>query len=143
MQEFRSFVEEGGVVFIAFDDEMTPAAQLETAIKVFGNAPNEERWLTLSNFENPGQHGSRRSLAVRARDHDYFFTFQEFVMQQLRQRAERNTLIEDMLKFDVAARDSVADHYEVWFRFQILGSERLRHLDSHRMQKIRHRGIRG
>ena len=50
---------------------------------------------------------------MRSGDDQDFFAAQEFVVQNLRQRAERNALVEDVLQFDVAARDGVADDDQV------------------------------
>jgi hypothetical protein len=42
VEEFRAFVEEGGIVFVAFDDEMPARAEAETAAEVFRNAADQE-----------------------------------------------------------------------------------------------------
>ena len=62
-------------------------------------------------------------------------------MQQLRKRAERDALIEDMLEFGVAARDRVAYYDEVWLWFEIFRIEWLGHRDTEVAEEIRHRWI--
>ena len=42
VQEFRTFVEEGGVVLVAFEDEMLASSQLKAAAEVFGDPANQE-----------------------------------------------------------------------------------------------------
>jgi len=41
------------------------------------------------------------------------FCRQEFIVQNLRQRAERNAFVEQALQFDIAARECVAYDYEI------------------------------
>ena len=48
-------------------------------------------------YKYPGEHGSGSGLAMRAGYDQDFLSAQEFVVQQLRQRAEWNSLIEHML----------------------------------------------
>ncbi len=86
--------------------------------------------------KDPGEHRSCRRLAVRSGDDQYFFAAKEFVVQQLRQRAERDALVEDVLEFDVAARDGIADDDQVGLRFEILRIEGLRHRDAEIAEKI-------
>jgi hypothetical protein len=62
-------------------------------------------------------------------------------MQQLRERAERDAPIEDMLEFNIAARDGVADYHEVGRWSQICSCKGLRHGDGERLEEIGHRRI--
>ena len=80
-----------------------------------------------SGVKDPGQHGCRRGLAVSSGDDQHFLAAQEFVVQQLRQRAERNALVEHVFEFDIAAGHGIADHDQIGPGFEILGVERLRH----------------
>ena len=102
MQELRTFVEEGGVVLVAFEDEVLAFAEMKARAKIFGDATDQERWLQSSRVEDPRQHRCCRGLAVGSSNDQHFFTYEEFVVQQLRQRTERNALIEDVFQFHVA-----------------------------------------
>jgi hypothetical protein len=48
---------------------------------------------------------------VSAGDYEYFFAVQELVMQQLRERAERDPLVKNMFELSIAARDRIAYDY--------------------------------
>ena len=45
VQELRALIEEGGVVLVAFEDEMLALPQLKAAAEIFRNAANQERRL--------------------------------------------------------------------------------------------------
>ena len=51
-------------------------------------------------------------------NHQDFFPAKEFIVQQLRQRTVWDSLVEDMLEFDVSAGDSIADHHKIRLRRQ-------------------------
>ena len=57
-------------------------------------------------------------------------------MQQLRKRAERDALVEDVLEFGVSARDSVANDNQVGTRLEITRVEGLRHWNAQFRQEI-------
>ena len=60
-------------------------------------------------------------------DDQHFLAAQKFVVQQLRQRTERNALVEDVFEFDIAARHGIADDDQIGPRIEISGVEWLRH----------------
>ena len=78
---------------------------------------------------------------MRSRHNQDFLALQEFIMQQLRERAERNPLIEYLFKLNVPARDCVPYYHQVRGRIQIVYSKGLQHRDAERLQKIRHRWV--
>ena len=45
VQEFGALVEEGRVVFVAFDDEVLALLQSKTAVEILRDASNQERWI--------------------------------------------------------------------------------------------------
>ena len=77
-----------------------------------------------------------------ARDHQHLFAAQKLMVQNLRQRTERDAPIEHVLQFHVAAGNSIAYYHEVWLRLQVLDGKRLGQWDIERCQKIRHWRIR-
>src|SRR5437763_135218 len=125
MQKLGTLVEKCRVVLVAFNDEMLPAAKLKAAPEIFGDPPDQKRWLHTRNFKYPRQHGSRGGLAMRSRHNQDFLALQEFIMQQLRERAERNPLIEYLFKLNVPARDCVPYYHQVRGGVQIVYSKRL------------------
>ena len=56
-----------------------------------------------------------------------FLATQKFIVKQLRQRAKRDALVQNILEFAVAARDGVANHYQIGFWLKILCVEGLRY----------------
>ena len=55
VQKLGSLIKEGGVVFVAFEDELWPAAELKRAAKVFRNPADKKTGGTLARREQPGQ----------------------------------------------------------------------------------------
>src|SRR5579859_1073870 len=43
VEEFRSLVEKGSVIFVAFEDEVLPRTEMEAGTKIFGEAADQER----------------------------------------------------------------------------------------------------
>ena len=80
---------------------------------------------------------------MRSGNDQDLFACEEFVMQQLRKRAERDSLVEDVFEFHIAARYSVPDHHQIGPGLQILCIEGLRYRDPNIMQEIGHGGIGG
>ena len=66
------------------------------------------------------------------------FAAQKFFVQDLRQRAERNALVENVFQFNVAARNRVSHHHHIWPRIEIGGRKRLGHRNIQRSQEVRH-----
>src|SRR5580700_8995067 len=67
VEEFRRLVEEGGVIFVSFDDELVPATKAVAAVAEIGDDPaNQKIGTTASDVENPGEHGRSGRLAVCA-----------------------------------------------------------------------------
>ncbi len=57
--------------------------------------------------------------------HQNFLATQEFIVQDLRQRAKRNALVKHMLQFDVASRNGVSYNDDVRARLEICRRKRL------------------
>ena len=143
MEEFRAFVEEGGVVFVAFENEMFAFTEMKAGAEIFGDAADQKRRVESGGVENPRQHRRGCGLAVSSGHDQHFFADEEFVVQQLRQRTEGDALVEEVLEFDVAARHGVADDDQIGARVKILRVERLCHGDAQLAEEIRHGRIGG
>ena len=96
VQEFWPLVEERGVVLVALQNEVPALAKSEAAAKVLGDPPDQKRGLPSAGVENPGKHRSGRGFPVSPSDDQYFSAQQELVVQNLRQRAERKPLVQDV-----------------------------------------------
>ena len=78
---------------------------------------------------------------MRSSHDENLFADQELIVQNLRQRAEWNPLIEQVLQFDIAARKHVAHDHQIGTRIEVPFSERLRDRNTQRCEKCRHRRI--
>ena len=68
VQELRGLVEECGVVFVAFDDELFPAAEAIAAVaEIRGDAADQEIRPPAGDLENPGEHGGGGGLCRACR----------------------------------------------------------------------------
>src|SRR5436305_7096209 len=75
---------------------------------------------------------------MRSRNDQHLFAFEEFVMQQLRKRAERDSLVEDVFQFHVAAGNRIPDHNQIRPGLKIVGIEGLRYMDPQIAQEFGH-----
>ena len=64
------FVEERGIVLIAFQDEIVAATQRIAAAEILRHAPDQKIRPASGNLEKPGEHRGGRCLAVRAGNDD-------------------------------------------------------------------------
>ena len=121
VQELRTLVEEGGVVFVAFDDEGARGAQLKAGAEVFCNAADEERRLKRRCFArgrlvDPRQHAGGGGFAVRSGDDERLAAGEKLFAQQRGHGGEGNALVEHALDFRIAARERIADDDEIRLR---------------------------
>src|SRR5439155_22189841 len=107
VQKLRPLVEEGRIIFVAFEDEVLSLPQLKTRSEVLRDAANQKRRLQSCRVKDPRQHRSGRGLAMSSGDDQHFLGPKKFIVQQLRHRAERNALIEQLLQLHVPPRDRI------------------------------------
>ena len=141
MHELRTFVEERGVVLVAFENELAALGHGEAGAEVLGNSADEKRWLASRHVEDPGQHRCRRRLAMGAGDGQHLPAAQKLLMHQGGHGSERQPLIQHVFHFDIAARKGVADHDQIGARAQVRFRKRLRDHNANARQEIRHRRI--
>ncbi len=118
VQEFGPFIEEGGVVFIAFHDESARGTQLKTGGEIFSHAADEERRfkrgiIPRGALINPRQHAGCGGFAMRAGDHQRLPTDEKLLAQQGGHGGEGNPVVEHAFNLGVAAGERVADDDEV------------------------------
>jgi len=68
VQEFWTFVEVSTVVLVAFNHKVRSLPQAKSPVDVAHHGSNKKSWLIASMLQQPGDKGSRRTLAVRAGD---------------------------------------------------------------------------
>src|SRR5579862_1227529 len=125
VEKLWALIEKGGVVLVAFKNEVMSAPEVEARSEIFGNATDQEGRMQACGVEYPGQHWGCCGLAVCSGYDEDVLPAKEFIVEQLRQGAEWNALVEDVFEFDIAARHSVADHDHVGARLEILRVKRL------------------
>src|SRR5207237_1710347 len=82
MNELAALVEEGGVIFVAFDDEPVAFGEAGALAEVVGDATDEVARIVAIVFENPGEQGCGGGLAVRAGDDERTFAANEIFLEQ-------------------------------------------------------------
>ncbi len=148
VHELRPFIEEGGIVLIALEDEWLALAHAKAGAKIFRDAADQERWRDLrlgarSDFIDPGQHAGGGGLAVSPGDHQRIPSGKKLVLDGLGQRAKGYALIEHVFQFHISAGDGVAHDHQVRARREVGLGIGLHDGDAQFMQKIRHGWIRG
>src|SRR5260370_25755291 len=141
VQKLWTLIEECGVILVAFENKVLAFAQPKTPAEIFRDTTDEERRPKASGLEDPSQHRSRSRLAMRSGYDENLFADQELIVQNLRQRAERNALVKHALQFDIAARKRVPHDHEIGTRIEVRLSKRLRDGNAQRFQNRRHRRI--
>src|SRR5580700_9781812 len=96
MEKLRATIEKGRLIFVAFDDELFPAAQpIAAIVEIRNHAANQKIRSPRGHLENPGEHRGSCGLAMGAGHHNRSATPDEIVLQKLRHRAIRNFLVEN------------------------------------------------
>src|ERR1035438_1086736 len=120
MHELAALVEEGGVIFITFDDEPFAVGEARALAEIVWDAADEVARVQAVVLEDPREERSGGRLAVRAGDDQRAFAADEEVLQQFWQRAVSQLVVQYILGFRVAAGDGVADDDEVGFAREVL-----------------------
>ena len=89
VQKLRTFVEERRVVFVAFDDELRPVAELEVLIEIERDPADDHARIASGRFQQPRHQRRRRGLAVRPGHDDRMLPFDEELMDRLGHRRVR------------------------------------------------------
>ena len=141
VNELRTLVAEGGVVFVGFDHEEGGVAQACGNAEIEWHAANQEAGGQVGIFQYPGQHRSRRRLAVRAGDAKDPAALQHIFRQPLRARDIGQALVENGFEQRVAARNRVADDKNIGLQSHLTGCEAFDQLDAGRAQLVAHRRV--
>ena len=104
VDELAALVEERGVVFVALDDEPLAVGEPRALAEVVRDAADEEARIQPVVLEHPRQQRRRGGLAVRAGNDERAFAANEELLEQFRQRAIAQLVVEHEFRFRVAAR---------------------------------------
>ena len=143
VQELTALVEEGGVVFVGFDDEERRRAETGRDAEVPGQAADQETGLEPGLLEDPGQQAGRGGLAVGAGHGQHPAFAQQMFGQPLRTGDVVEPAFEDDLDLFVAPRQGVADDVEIGVEIKVVGAVAVAQLDAGGGQLIAHRWIDG
>src|SRR5262245_11991490 len=116
LEELRRLVEEGAVVFVAFDHEVTALADTiaRTALaQISCDAADQHARIDAAVCEQPPGQRRRGGLAVGPGHDDRARAPQEVLANRLGQRTVPDFPIQHLLELRVAARDRVADHDQI------------------------------
>ncbi|MNY04797.1 hypothetical protein D3C86_1374940 [compost metagenome] len=113
VDELAALVEEGGVVFVRFDDEEVRWRQSRGDTEILRHAADQEARVVAGVLENPGQHRRGGRLAVRTGHGQHPLAIEHVLAQPLRAGDVRQVAVENGLHQRIAARDHVADHEQV------------------------------
>src|SRR5436853_3052620 len=90
-------VPERRFVFIALKDKFCAAAQAVALPEVLRDSSNQEIRLPTRRMKNPRQHRRSGRLPVRAADHNGMLAEEKYFFKDFRQRAVRNSPIQNFL----------------------------------------------
>ena len=144
VDEFRTLVEEGGVVFVGLDHEEVGrrfALQARGHAEVQRHAADQEAGRITGVFEDPGQHRGGRGLAVRAGHGQHPSITQDMVADPLRARHVLQAAVQDFLDQRIATRHDVADHIQVGIQRHLVRAVALDQLDALGFELGAHRRI--
>ena len=115
VNELAPLVEEGAVVFVAFDHErIGGTAEVRTNGRVLWHAANQKSRIALRGPQQVSRERRGRRFPVRAAHHDVAPRSQHEIVQQCRQGRERDdSRVEQPLDFRIAPGHRIADHDQV------------------------------
>ncbi len=146
VDELASLVEEGGVVFVGFDHEVTALPEPGRDPEVGRHPADQEPRLQARMLQHPGQHRGGGRLAMGAGDREDVAPLQHLLGQPLRPAGVAQPAVQDRLHQRVArravrlacARDHVADDPDVRRQRDLVGAEALDQVDAERAQLVAH-----
>ena len=148
VEKLGALVEEGGVVLVAFEDEVARGTELKARAEIFRDAADEERRLkrgicARGDLVDPGQHAGGGGFAVGSGDDERFAAFEKFLAQQRGHGGEGNALVEDAFDFRIAAGERIADDDEIGSGIEIRFGVGLEDGNAERAKQIAHGRIGG
>jgi len=120
VEELASFIGEGGVVLVTFQNPEGAGAVVASAGEVEGNSADEPAGMEACLFKKESEHGGGGGLAVGAGDDEIARLVEEPTAEEFGEGDKGNAVGEDGFEFGVSAGEGVADDGEVGFRGEIL-----------------------
>ena len=140
VDEFRTLVEEGCVVFVAFDDEILRVPQTGSLSEIRRDATNEVAGFESSGFKNPRQNRGGRRFAMGAGHNQIVPPAENEMPQRLGHREVEQLAVQNGLHSGIAARHGVPDHDQIR-RWDVIRLEAFCDGDALGFQKSGHRRI--
>lgn len=113
VDELAAFVEERGVILVAFQDEPRRVGEPRALTQVGRDTADEERGIQSGALEHPGEQRRGGGLAVGAGDDQRAFPAQKAFLEQLRQGAITQLVLQHEFCLRIPARNRVADHHQI------------------------------
>ena len=120
VEELASFIGEGSVVLVSFENPEGAGAVVASAGEVEGNSADEPAGMETCFFKKESEHGGGGGLAMGAGDDEIARVVEEPTAEEFREGDKRNAVGEDGFELGVSTGEGVADDGEVGFRGKIL-----------------------
>ncbi len=120
MNEFRTLIAKGRVVFVGFDDEEIRFAQPRRNPETLRHPADQETGLEPRLIQYPGQHRSGRRLAVGSRNGQHPLATQDVFRQPLRAGNIGQITGKDFFQQGVATRNGIAHHKKIGLQGDLL-----------------------
>ena len=109
MKKLASFIGEGGVVFVSFQNPEGALAVMTASWQIHGNASDEPTWLQTAFFKEESQHGRGGGLSVGSGDDQISGAVKKPTSEEFGQGYKRDAVGEDSFQFGISSRKGVAD----------------------------------
>ena len=130
MHELGTLIEEGGVVFVGFDDEVHAGAHSRGSFEITRYAADQEPRVATGRLENPHQHAGRGRLTVGSRDGQYPTLLQYVPRQPFGTRGVWNAALEQGFDQRISPAHDISDDHHIGIQFQLLRVVALDDLDA-------------
>src|SRR5262249_7662052 len=113
MNKLAALIEKSRVIFVPLDDEPFAVRKSRTLRKIVRNPANEITRVQAVMFEDPRQQRRRRRFSVSAGNDNRPLAANEKFLEQLRQRAVTQLVIEHIFGLGIPSGNRVAYHYQI------------------------------
>ena len=142
VEEFRTAVEVGSVVFVRLDHKVGRLAQAGGTVEILGRAANQIAGVKAGAVQDPSQHACGGGFAVGAGHRQHPAVPQQVGAQPLGPGDVAQTAVENVLhRVHAPGQSGVADDDQVWGRLQLGRVEAFVDGDAVRGQQVAHRWI--
>ena len=121
VDEFGYFVEESGVVFIAFDYKVLGLGKSIRAVEIGADAADEDAGLALGVVEQPACERCGSGLAVRSCDDDDIALCEKEIVDSAWHGGARDALLHGGLDFGIGGTAGIANDHKIGAGLEVAG----------------------